>query len=97
MVLFPFQVKLMNQIKEEASKSRDSERKRNIEINQLRKEQRQRDNQIQRLEAEKQKRDVILRRKQEEVESLRKRQLVMSSKVAGRTSKTANKQPSSSR
>lgn len=60
----------MNQIKIETAKSRDSERRRQREIGQLKKEQRAKDNQIRGLKTEKQHRDLVLKRKQEEVRIL---------------------------
>ena len=77
----------MNQIKEDAQKSRKSDMKRSKEIAQLRKEQRQKDKQIKDLETSKHQKERILRRKQEEVEVLRKKTRPMSAKVAGRTGK----------
>ena len=61
------QVKLMNQIKEDATKNRQKELQRNREVAKLKKEQRLKDNQIRNLETEKNRKELVLKRKQEEV------------------------------
>ncbi|XP_041367345.1 kinesin-like protein KIF21A isoform X2 [Gigantopelta aegis] len=80
-------VRLMKQIKEDSEKNKQSEARRNKEIAQLRKDYLKKDHRIRNLEREKQQKEIILRRKQEEVETLRKRQKPLSSKAAGRVGK----------
>ncbi|XP_064602279.1 kinesin-like protein KIF21A isoform X2 [Liolophura sinensis] len=80
-------VRLMKQIKEESEKNKQSEARRSKEMAQLKKDQRLKENKIRTLEAEKRQKETVLRRKQEEVESLRKRQKPMSQKAAGRVGK----------
>ena len=62
-------VRLMKQMKEEATKSKQQEAQRNKEIAQLKKESRLRQMTIKNLETEKRQREVVLKRKQEEVQS----------------------------
>jgi kinesin family protein 4/21/27 len=66
-----FQVRLMNQVKEEAKRNKMAESRTNKEIAQLKKGQRQRELQIKNLESAKKQKEIILRRKQEEVCILR--------------------------
>uniref|UniRef100_T1J740 Kinesin motor domain-containing protein n=1 Tax=Strigamia maritima TaxID=126957 RepID=T1J740_STRMM len=77
-------VRLLNKMKEEATKHKDSEVKRNREIAQLKKDSRVKANQIRSLEAEKKLKEGMLRRKKEEVFALKKLARPMSDKVAGR-------------
>ncbi len=58
---------MINQIKDDSAKNRNSELRRNKEIAQLRKQQRQKESRISKLETEKRHKDIVLRRKQEEV------------------------------
>ena len=60
-------VRLMKQMKEEATKSKQQEAQRNKEIAQLKKESRLRQMTIKNMEMEKRQRDIVLKRKQEEV------------------------------
>ncbi|XP_072159948.1 kinesin-like protein KIF21A isoform X3 [Bemisia tabaci] len=86
-------VKLINKMKEENTRHKDMEMRRNREIAQLRKESRKAENMIRSLEAEKRVKDVVLKRKQEEVTALRKQARGgLSTKAAGRilTSKIVN-------
>nr|XP_015840795.1 PREDICTED: kinesin-like protein KIF21A isoform X2 [Tribolium castaneum] len=78
-------VKLINKMKEESQKHKESELRRMREIAQLRKESRKKANMIKTMEAERQLKDKVLKRKQEEVSVLRKNQKVyLSTKAAGR-------------
>ncbi|XP_033752662.1 kinesin-like protein KIF21A isoform X2 [Pecten maximus] len=78
-------VRLMKQVKEEAGKSRQTELRRNKEVTQLRKEQLKKENIIRTLEKASKHREVVLKRKQEEVETLRKKNMPnMSARTAGR-------------
>ena len=60
---------MMNQVKEESQKARQSEVRRTREVNQLKKVQRSKENQIRQLELEKRQKENILKRKQQEVGS----------------------------
>ena len=60
-------VRLMKQMKDEMSKNKQQEARRNKEIAQLRRESRQRELAIRNLQSEKRQREAVLRRKQEEV------------------------------
>lgn len=65
-------VKLINKMREEAAKHRETESRRNREIAQLRKESRRHANVIRSLEAEKRAKEVVLRCKQEELSAMRR-------------------------
>ncbi|KAK9890310.1 hypothetical protein WA026_010413 [Henosepilachna vigintioctopunctata] len=67
-------VRLINKMKEETQKHKESELKRLREIAQLRKETRKNANMIKSMEAERKIKDQVLKRKQEEVSVLRKNQ-----------------------
>ena len=60
-------MKLINQIKEDSAKHRQSESAKNREVAKLKKEQRAKENKIRTLEAEKRQKELILKRKTEEV------------------------------
>ncbi|XP_075217567.1 kinesin-like protein 31E isoform X2 [Lycorma delicatula] len=78
-------VKLINKMREEAAKHRESEVRRNREIAQLRKESRRHANVIRSLEAEKRAKEVVLRCKQEELSAMRRHARGgLSSRAAGR-------------
>ncbi|XP_046997793.1 kinesin-like protein KIF21A isoform X1 [Schistocerca americana] len=78
-------VKLLNKMKEETSRHKEAELRRNREIAQLRKASRKHENLIKSLEAEKRMKEVVLRRKQEEVSALRRiARGGLSNKAAGR-------------
>lgn len=80
-------VKLINKMKEESQKHKESELRRIREIAQLKKETRKNANMIKTMEAERKVRDQVLKRKQEEVSVLRKNQRGnLSVKVLGRAS-----------
>ncbi|GFS39246.1 kinesin-like protein KIF21A [Trichonephila inaurata madagascariensis] len=66
-------VNLLNKMKEESKKFRDSEQKRNKEIAQLKKEKLNKDSQIKALEAEKKRKEIVLKKRTEEILNLRKR------------------------
>lgn len=74
-------VRLMKQMKEEATKSKQQEAQRNKQIAQLKKESRLRQMTIKNLEMEKRQRDIVLKRKQEEVKALRRQQKPVSGKL----------------
>lgn len=65
-------VKLMNKIKEEATRHHEVEMKKAKEIAQLKKESRKAEIRMKNLESKSRARDVILKRKQEEVTALRR-------------------------
>jgi len=78
-------VKLMTQMKEENTKWRNLELKRNKEIAQLRKEQRKKDHAIRTLESDKRTKEQVLKRKHEEVNALKRMaKMNLSKKAAGR-------------
>ncbi|XP_044257400.1 kinesin-like protein KIF21A [Tribolium madens] len=78
-------VKLINKMKEESQKHKESELRRMREIAQLRKETRKNANMIKTMEAERRLKDKVLKRKQEEVSVLRKNQKGhLSTRAAGR-------------
>lgn len=78
-------VRLINKMKEESQKHKESELRRVREIAQLRKESRKNANMIKTMEAERILKDKVLKRKQEEVCVLRKNQKgYLSVKAAGR-------------
>lgn len=78
-------VRLINKMKEESQRHKESELKRVREIAQLRKESRKNANMIKTMEAERRIKDQVLKRKQEEVSVLRRNQREkLSMKVAGR-------------
>jgi hypothetical protein len=79
-------VKLMNQLKHEAIKSKQTEQKRIREIALLKKSNLKKDTQIKILESEKRCRDIILKRKQEELQTLRRLSTRLSDKASGRLS-----------
>ena len=79
-------VKLMNQLKHEAIKSKQTEQKRIREIALLKKSNLKKDTQIKILESEKRCRDIILKRKQEELQTLRRLSTRLSDKASGRIS-----------
>lgn len=81
-------VRLMKQMKEEATKSKQQEAQRNKEIAQLKKESRLRQMTIKNLEMEKRQRDIVLKRKQEEVKALRRQQKPMSGKLGEQRNQT---------
>lgn len=78
-------VKLINQLRDEALKSKQEEQKRNKEIAILKRDHLKKDNQIKSLEAEKRCREIVLKRKQEQIQALRRYSTRMSDKVSGRT------------
>ncbi|GIX84272.1 kinesin-like protein KIF21A [Caerostris extrusa] len=67
------EVSLLNKMKEESKKFRDSEQKRNKEIALLKKEKLNKDSQIKALEAEKRRKEIVLKKRTEEILNLRKR------------------------
>lgn len=78
-------VRLINKMKEESQRHKESELRRVREIAQLRKESRKNANMIKTMEAERRIKDQVLKRKQEEVSVLRRNQRErLSVKVAGR-------------
>lgn len=78
-------VRLINKMKEESQRHKESELKRVREIAQLKKESRKNANMIKTMEAERRIKDQVLKRKQEEVSVLRRNQREkLSMKVAGR-------------
>lgn len=78
-------VRLINKMKEETHRHKQTELQRVREIAQLKKESRKNANMIKTMEAERRIKDQVLKRKQEEVSVLRKNQRGrMSLKVAGR-------------
>ncbi|XP_034236761.1 kinesin-like protein KIF21A isoform X2 [Thrips palmi] len=85
-------VKLLNQMREETQRHKNTEARRNREIAQLKKESRRHENQIRSLEAEKRQKEVVLKRKQEEVTMLRKlAKPGLSNKAAGRVGERHSK------
>ncbi len=86
-----FKVKLMNQLKEETQKYRTHELKRKREIEVLRRDQLKKDNQIKSLNEDNKRKAIILKRKQEQIQSLCKRNnLKLSDKAAGRMTSSLN-------
>jgi len=78
-------VKLMQKMKEDANRHKESELKRTREIAQLRKESRKRENEIRSLQMDKRVKETVLKRKQEEVNALRKAAKgALSDRAAGR-------------
>lgn len=78
-------VKLINKMKEESQRHKQSEMKKMREIAQLRKETRKNANTIKNMEAECRIKDQVLKRKKEEVSILRKNQMArLSVKASGR-------------
>ncbi|KAB0801448.1 hypothetical protein PPYR_05802 [Photinus pyralis] len=78
-------VKLINKMKEESQRHKESEMRRVREIAQLKKEGRKNANMIKTMEAERRIKDQVLKRKQEEVSLLRKNQMNrLSVKASGR-------------
>jgi hypothetical protein len=80
-------VKLMNQLREESSKNKLEEQKRQREIAVLKRDHLKKDNQIKSLEAEKKCREIVLKRKQEQIQALRKSNVTrnnLSDKASGR-------------
>ncbi|KAL4225702.1 Kinesin-like protein kif21b [Mactra antiquata] len=77
-------VRLMKQMKEDADKNKQFVARKNKEMALLKKEQIKTEGKIRSLENEKRQKDMVLKRKQEEVETLRKRNRPMSSRTAGR-------------
>lgn len=83
-------VRLINKMKEEAQKHKESELKREREIAKLKKESRKNANVIKTMENERRIKDKVLKRKQEEVSVLRKSQRGrLSLKAAGKLSSKA--------
>ncbi|GBM91794.1 Kinesin-like protein KIF21A [Araneus ventricosus] len=66
-------ISLLNKMKEESKKFRDSEQRRNKEIALLRKEKLNKESQIKALEAEKRRKEIVLKKRTEEILSLKKR------------------------
>ncbi|CAL1278544.1 unnamed protein product [Larinioides sclopetarius] len=66
-------VALLNKMKEESKKFRDSEQRRNKEIALLKKEKLNKESQIKALEAEKRRKEIVLKKRTEEILSLKKR------------------------
>lgn len=82
-------VRLINKMKEESQKHKESELRRMREIAQLRKETRKNANVIKTMQNEQKIRDQVLKRKQEEVSVLRKNQRgMLSHKASGRIAKS---------
>ncbi|XP_063914951.1 kinesin-like protein KIF21A isoform X1 [Zophobas morio] len=82
-------VRLVNKMKEESQKHKESELRRIREIAQLKKESRKNANMIKTMEAERRLKDQVLKRKQEEVSVLRKNQRGhLSVKASGRIAST---------
>jgi len=67
-------VRLVQQMKEESNRHRESDSRKNRELAQLKKETRKHESKIKNLETEKRIKDTILKRKQEEVANLRRTQ-----------------------
>lgn len=86
-------VKLMNQLREESLKSKQEEQKRMREIAILKRDHLKKDNQIKSLEAEKKCREIVLKRKQEQIQALRKNNVIrhgLSEKASGRANSTSS-------
>ncbi|XP_052802857.1 kinesin-like protein KIF21A isoform X4 [Mya arenaria] len=79
-------VRLMKQMKEDTERNKKLDARRTRELSQLKREQMKKEGLIRTLENQKKNQDMILKRKQEEVESLRKKNRPMSSQAAGRLS-----------
>ena len=77
----------MRQLKAESDRSKQTEAKQNREFGKMRSDQLRKENLIKTLEREKHQKEAILRRKQEDVETLGRRQKPMSTKVAGLVAK----------
>ncbi|XP_052125712.1 kinesin-like protein KIF21A isoform X2 [Frankliniella occidentalis] len=85
-------VKLLNQMREESQRHKNTEARRNREIAQLKKDSRRHENQIRTLEAEKRQKEIVLKRKQEEVTMLRRlAKPGLSNKAAGRVGERHSK------
>lgn len=87
-------VQLVQKMKEESTRHRELEQRRNKELSQMRKVTRKNESRIRSLEAEKRMKDTILKRKTEEVSALRRnqRKISMSNKrVVGGGGKTSDK------
>ncbi|XP_071455013.1 kinesin-like protein KIF21A [Hetaerina americana] len=82
-------VKLVNKMKEELTRHKESDLRRAKEIAQLRKETRRNENKIRSLEADKRAKEAVLKRRNEEVSALRKQRAargatgVLSARAAG--------------